>query len=206
MTALFLLAFMAFLVYVLLKAFFGYANEWVITFIVALLAGLGYLLYLNIDDLVALWVGIKNLPDTVTTFLTNTRDEIRAAMTVWAWVACGLFLVSGMTVGAAASWASGGVLRAVQIGRLKRELEQAREEINREREKATEAEQARQRDQAIIANVKRDDMQISRRAGRDRGQRINAVGELKRRREQLAAAHREIERLKRALPPESETQ
>ena len=76
-----------------------------------------------------------------------------------------------------------------------------------------EAKQARQRDQAIVSNVKRDNVQLSRQAGRDNSQRISAVGELKRRREredklrqQLAAANREIERLKRLLPPENETQ
>ena len=76
-----------------------------------------------------------------------------------------------------------------------------------------EAKRARERDQAVIANVKRDDMRLSRQAGKDRGQRISAVGESKRRREredkmreQLAAAHREIERLKGALPPQNETQ
>lgn len=76
-----------------------------------------------------------------------------------------------------------------------------------------EAKRARELDQAIVTNVKRDNMHLSRQAGKDRGQRINAVGELKRRREregklreELAEAHREIERLKHALPPESETQ
>ena len=76
-----------------------------------------------------------------------------------------------------------------------------------------EAERARQIDQAIVSDVKRDNMHLSRQAGKDKGQRISAVGELKRRRkreeklrQQLAAANREIERLRRALPPESEAQ
>ena len=76
-----------------------------------------------------------------------------------------------------------------------------------------EAERARQLDQAIVNDVKRDNMHLSRQAGKDKGQRISAVGELKRRRkreetlrQQLAAALRENERLRRALPPESEAQ
>lgn len=76
-----------------------------------------------------------------------------------------------------------------------------------------EAKRARQLDQALVANVKRDNLALSRQASKDNSQRISAVGELKRRREredkmrkQLAAAHREIERLRRALPPESEAQ
>lgn len=214
MTALLILAGTAFVAYLLVKTFFrAEAHESVILFLVALMGGLCYAAYLNFDDIVALWTGIKNLPDTVTTFLTNTRDEIRAAMTGWAWVACGLFLVIGMIAGGGASWASGRVLLAVQTRRLKRDLEQAREEIEREREKARQAEQARQRDRDIIAKVKRDDMRMSRQAGKDRGQRISAVGQLQRRRERedkmrkdLAEAHQEIERLKRALPPESEAQ
>ena len=208
-----LLLFMAFLVYAYIRSIFNYAPSVVSWFLLALLAGVSYLLYLNIDDLVSLWTGIKNLPDTVTTLLTDTGNEIRVAMTGWAWVACGLSLFIGMIAGGGASWASGRVLLAVQTRRLKRELEQARKEIEGEREKTKQTEQARRRDRDIIANVKRDDMRMSRQAGKDRGQRINAVGELKRRREredklrdQLADAHREIERLKRALPPESEAQ
>ena len=76
-----------------------------------------------------------------------------------------------------------------------------------------EAQRARQLDQAIVTNVKHDNMHLSRQAGKDKGKRISTVGELKRRRkredkmrEDLATAHREIERLKQALPPESEAQ
>lgn len=76
-----------------------------------------------------------------------------------------------------------------------------------------EARRGRQIDQAIVTNVKRDNLHLSRQAGKDRGQRISAVGQLQRRRQredkmrkQLADAYREIERLKRALPPESEAQ
>jgi len=208
-----LLLFMAFLVYAFFKAISSYAPDVVVWFLIALLMGVGYLLYLNVDDLMALWVGIKNLPNTVTTFFTDTWHEFWAAMTGWAWFACCLSLFIGMIAGGGASWASGRVLLAVQTRRLKRELEQAREEIEREREKTRQTEQARQRDRDIIANVKRDDMRMSRQAGKDRGQRISAVGQLQRRREreeklrkQLAEAHREIEHLKQALPPESEAQ
>ena len=76
-----------------------------------------------------------------------------------------------------------------------------------------EAKRARQIDQAIVSNVKRDNVDLLRQVGRDKGKRIRAVGELKRRRKredklrrQLAAANREIERLRRALPPQSEAQ
>ena len=76
-----------------------------------------------------------------------------------------------------------------------------------------EAKRARQIDQAIVTNVKRDNMHLSRQSGKDRGKRISAVGELKRRREregklrkQLAETQRENERLKQALPPDSEAQ
>jgi len=148
-----LLLFMAFLVYAYIRSIFNYAPSVVSWFLLALLAGVSYLLYLNIDDLVSLWTGIKNLPDTVTTLLTDTGNEIRVAMTGWAWVACGLSLFIGMIAGGGASWASGRVLLAVQTRRLKRELEQARKEIEGEREKTKQTEQARRRDRDIIANV-----------------------------------------------------
>lgn len=214
MTALLIVAGMAFVFFLLVRSFFSYeAREGVFVFLLIVMGALSWAAYLNFDDIVALWVAIKNLPNTVTTFLTNTRDAIRAAMTGWALVACGLFLGSGIAIGTAATWASGKVLRAVQVGQLKRELEQAREETKREQENARQVEETRERDRAIIANVKEGDMRMSRQAGKDRGRRISAVGELKRRREregklreQLAEAHREIERLKRALPPASEAQ
>ena len=82
----------------------------------------------------------------------------------------------------------------------RRQAAEAGRQAEEERRKRIEA---RQIDQAIVASVKRDNVKLSRQVGRDRGQRIRAVGELKRRRnredklrQQLAVAHREIERLR----------
>ena len=61
-----------------------------------------------------------------------------------------------------------------------------------------EARRARRLDQDITANAKREGVALSRQAARDRGKRIRAVGQLRRRREQLMAAQREIERLRAA--------
>ncbi len=75
-----------------------------------------------------------------------------------------------------------------------------------------EAKQSKQRDQALVAEVKRGDVQLSRRAAKEKTQRIRAVGELRRRRQredslrcQLADAHREIEGLRKALPKQGKT-
>ena len=85
-------------------------------------------------------------------------------------------------------------------------------QIQQARRIAEEAKQSRQRDQALVAEVKRNDVQLSRQAAKEKNQRIRAVGELKRRRErgdtlrcQLADANREIERLRKALPKQGKT-
>ena len=85
-------------------------------------------------------------------------------------------------------------------------------QIQQARRIAEEAKQSKQRDQALVAEVKRNDVQLSRQAAKEKNQRIRAVGELKRRREredalrcQLEDANREIERLKKSLPKQGET-
>ena len=85
-------------------------------------------------------------------------------------------------------------------------------QIQQARRIAEEAKQSKQRDQALVAEVKRNDVQLSRQAAKEKNRRIRAVGELKRRREredtlrcQLADANREIERLKKSLPKQGKT-
>ena len=110
-------------------------------------------------------------------------------------------------------WLMGRGFMADERRRLDRHSKEATDRMREANRLMEEAKQARQRDQAIASNVKRDSVQLSRQAGRDNSQRVSAVGELKRRREredklrqQLAAANREIERLQHLLPPESGTQ
>ena len=200
-----LLVLTALVAYAAIRATFSHAPDVVIWFLFALLAGLCWLLYLNFDDLVALWIGIKNLPGAVTAFLTNTRDEIRAAMTGWAWVACALFLGSGTAIGGAASWVSGRALRAVQVGRLKRELEQAREEIKREREKAGQAEQAAARDRETAELAESRMESAERRSQGLEGQLASAVSLADDRGLQLSKI-REKKRAEKGQRPEGEDQ
>ena len=75
-----------------------------------------------------------------------------------------------------------------------------------------EAKRSRERDQALVANTKQADVHLSRQAAKEKGQRLRAVGELKRRRQrdntlrrQLADAQGEIERLRNSLPEPGET-
>ena len=75
-----------------------------------------------------------------------------------------------------------------------------------------EAKRSRERDQALVANTKQADVHLSRQAAKEKGQRLRAVGELKRRRQrddtlrrQLADAQGEIERLRKSLPEPGET-
>lgn len=130
-----------------------------------------------------------------------------------AWPIVAAYSVPVFVVAAILAWLMRRAFMADERRAIARREKAAAERMREANRLMQEAKRARERDQAVIANVKRDDMRLSRQAGKDRGQRISAVGESKRRREredkmreQLAAAHREIERLKRALPPQNETQ
>ena len=168
MTILLMLVGMVFLVYFLFKAVSREAPAPVFWFILALIAGLGYLLYLNADVFVALWTGIKNLPNAIKTFFTDSWDEFWNAMTGWAWLACCLFLGAGLTVGYGGGWLSGRALRAVQTGRLTRELEQALE-------RATTAEQAAAQDREAAEMAESLMRSAERRAQGLTGQIASAV-------------------------------
>lgn len=160
-----------------------------------------------------LWLG----PDAEPHRVFRTDDERMArgweVLKLWAaWPVLAIYGAPMLALAGAFGWAVGRARMEDERRALARR-EQAVTDHMREADRLTEeAKQARQRDQAIVANVKRDDVQLSRQAGRDKGKRVRAVGQLKRRRErenklreQLAGANREIERLKRALPPESDT-
>ena len=130
-----------------------------------------------------------------------------------AWPVLAVYGAPMLALAAGLGWAVGRARMADERQALAQREAAAADRMREANRLTQEAKQARQLDQAIIANVKRDDVQLSRQAGRDKGKRVSAVGELKRRREredktrkQLAAANREIERLKQALPPENETQ
>lgn len=118
-----------------------------------------------------------------------------------------------VTLAVLLAWVASKAFKADERRILDRHNKAATERMREANRLIEEAKRARQIDQAIVTNVKRDNMHLSRQSSKDNSQRISAVGELKRRRkrddklrEQLAEAHREIERLKRALPPESEAQ
>ena len=128
-----------------------------------------------------------------------------------AWPIVAVYSTPVFILAGALAWLMGRAFMADERRALARHSKSATERMQEANRLTQEAKRARQLDQAIVADVKRDNRQLSRQAGRDNGQRVSAVGELKRRREredkvrkQLAAALREIERLKRALPPESE--
>ena len=144
-----------FLVYLLFKAVSREAPEPVFWFILALIAGLGYLLYLNADVFVALWTGIKNLPNAVKTFFTDSWDEFWDAMTGWAWLACCLSLGAGLTVGYGGGWLSGRALRAVQTGRLTRELEQALERATAAEQTAAQDREAAEMAESLMRSAER---------------------------------------------------
>lgn len=110
-------------------------------------------------------------------------------------------------------WVANKAFMADERRILDRHKKEAAERMREANLLIEEAKRARELDQGIVTNVKRDNMHLSRKSGKDNSQRISAVGELKRRRkregklrEQLAEVQRENERLKQALPPKSEAQ
>lgn len=179
-----------------------------LTLLIALVVGLAVGLYF--------WFGFG--PDIEPHRVFRTGDERMAkgweVLRPWAaWPIVAVYSVPVFILAGGLGWLMGRGFMADERRRLDRHSKEATDRMREANRLMEETKQARQRDQAIVSNVKRDSVQLSRQAGRDNSQRISAVGELKRRREregklrrQLAAANREIERLKRALPPESETQ
>ena len=112
----------------------------------------------------------------------------------------------------AGGWVAAKIRMAEEYQALAKREAAADAQIQQARRMAEEAKQSKQRDQALVAEVKRHDVQLSRQVTKEKKKRIRAVGELKRRREredtlrcQLADAKREIERLKKSLPKQGET-
>ena len=150
-------------------------------------------------------------------FRTSDYERMAAGWEVlqlWAaWPVLAAYGAPVLALAAGLGWVVGRARMEEERRALARREAAAADRVREANRLAQEAKRGRQLDQAIVANVKRDDVQLARQAGRDKGKRIRAVGELKRRRErednmrkQLAAANREIERLKQALPPANETQ
>ena len=142
--------------------------------------------------------------------IANGWDVLRpwAAGPILAIYALPVFILAGIV---ALLMASG--FMADERRSLNRHSKEASRRMSEANKVMEEAKRARQFDQALVAKVKEKNAELSRQAGKDNGKRVSAVGELKRRRkredkmrQELAAAHQEIERLQRALPPESEAQ
>ena len=88
----------------------------------------------------------------------------------------------------------------------------ADDQVREARRLVEETAQSRKRDQALVAKVKQINLQLARQADNEKNQRVQAVGELKRRRDregslqtQLAEAQEKIERLEKMLSKRDKT-
>lgn len=174
--------------------------------------------YQEFHELTSLWADITTWGVTAWAHaVASWKDFFGGMATALSWMGFGLGVIIMLVIGAGIIWPldKRWAERRAQgkIDQAEASAAEARRQAEEERRKRIEAERAKQGSQTIVANVKRDNVDLSRQVGRDRGQRISAVGELKRRRkredklrQQLAAAQREIERLRRALPLESQAQ
>ena len=179
--------------------------------IIGLMLFFAWKAYQELHELTVLWTVITTWGATTWARTVASWKEFFGGLTMaLSWMGFGLGMTIQLVIGAGIIWplAKRWAERRAQgkIDQAEARVAEAERQAEEERRKRIEAERERQSGQAIVANVKRDNVDLSRQVSRDRGQRISAVGELKRRREQLAAANREIERLRRALPLESEAQ
>jgi len=131
-----------FLVYLLFKATSSDAPEPVIWFILALMGGLGYLLYQDADVFVVLWTG-------VTTWLATAMANIAAAVSdflsgmaaFWSWVGFGLTMAIVITGSISILWPMARGLARIEVNRAKAQTAAAERHAEEERQKRIDAEQ-----------------------------------------------------------------
>lgn len=143
--------------------------------IIGFMLWLGYAVYQDIDDLVALWTGITNWHATATAYVAASWNDFLDGMKTWGWVAFGLGATLGFLIFSVVGLLFGSRLAEGDVKELKRQLDQARKETSREREKAREAEQMAAQHQEAAEEAERLRFGSERRAQGLQGQLDKAV-------------------------------
>ena len=196
-----LIVFIAVLCYLLYQCIGAELPPLFTLLMVALILYFGYLVYLNIEaDTMALWNDIKSAAAATGDYAAASWNDLLDGMTAWGWVGFGLSLVIVILLGSAIAWPSGRALAAVEVGRLKRERDKAREEASRERDKAKQAEQAAAQDRKDAELAKSLMESAERRAQGLEGQLASAVDLADDRGKQLSEIREKKREAKGRLP------
>ena len=201
MTALLILAGMAILVCLLIRAFFSYTTrDATFTILVSLMAVLGFAAYLNADDFVALWAGITTWSAAAWAYSVASWKAFFGGMaTVWSGIGFGLALTITVAITLWILWPLAKRLGRVETNRARAQTAEAERQAAEERQKRLDAEKRADAAEAVARRSAADKAEAERLYAGLIGQFHQAVSLADRRGKQLREG-REKKRAEKGVP------
>lgn len=142
MTALLILAGMAFLLCLLIRAFFSYTTrDATFTILLVLMGGLAFAAYLNSDDFVALWAGITTWSAAAWAYSVASWKAFFGGMaTAWSAIGFGLAMTITVAITLCILWPLAKKLAKVETHRAEAKAAEAERQATEERQKRIDAE------------------------------------------------------------------
>ena len=202
MTALLILAGMALLVCLLIRALFSYTTrDTTFTILLILMGGLVFAAYLNFDDFVALWAGITTWSAAAWAYSVASWKAFFGGMTTaWSWMGFGLIVVIGTTISLAVLWPLAKRLARVGTHRAEAKAAEAERQAAEERQKRIDAEKRADAAEAVARRDAADKAEAERLYAGLIGQFHQAVSLADRRGKQLREGREKKRAEKGELP------